>query len=392
MKSKILTGFVFLLFLLVPPVQSAPGDRENFLGPQSTQALGEQRVLVLVVRFPDALPGKSLEEINKRLTGSLNAYVMEQSYGQTSIKADFRGWVMLPDPLAHYKVSPYNFKVDRKRVSKLVEDAMTAVEKEVTFSNYDQILIIPAVQTTPGQGYGMICYCANPGMLSGVSKRYTPRYETLRSKGGQEFKGGVCVGAENAHLGMFAHDYFHTLGGVQDGKRLAPCLYDFDRQSDAKAGLPAFENHAIYMGPWDIMSQHLVQQGQPCPGISSFTKIRLNWISQEQALQVKGGETSHAFLSPLAQKGDKLVVKIYLNQNNYFLVENRQPVGYDKVLPDFGILILKVNTNAQEGYGTVQVMNADPGVKNFLKATYKPGVKGRNIFIDEKSDVAVIPL
>lgn len=222
MGAKILTCIILVVFLLIPQVQSAPGEKDNFLGPQSTQASGEKRVLVLVVRFPDAQPGKSLEEIKRRITGSLNAYVMEQSYGQTSIKADFRGWVMLPDSLADYKVSPYNFRVDRKRVAKLIEDAMSAVEREVDFSNYDQIMIIPAVHTTPGQGYGMICYCANPGMLSGVTKRYVPRYETLRSKGGKEFQGGVCVGAENAHLGMFAHDYFHTLGGVQDGKRLAP--------------------------------------------------------------------------------------------------------------------------------------------------------------------------
>lgn len=222
MGAKILACIALVVFLLVPQVQSAPGEKDNFLGPQSTLAIGEKRVLVLVVRFPDAQPGKSLEEIRRRITGSLNAYVREQSYGQTSIKADFRGWVMLPDSLAQYKVSPYNFKVDKKRVAKLTEDAMSAVEQEVDFSNYDQILIIPAVHTTPGQGYGMICYCANPGMLSGVTKRYVPRYETLRSKGGKEFQGGVCVGAENAHLGMFAHDYFHTLGGIQDGKRLAP--------------------------------------------------------------------------------------------------------------------------------------------------------------------------
>jgi hypothetical protein len=74
----------------------------------------------------------------------------------------------------------------------------------------------------PGKGYGMICYCANPGMLSGVTKRYVPRYETLRSRGGKEFRGGIFVGAENAHLGMFAHDYFHALAGIHEGKRLAP--------------------------------------------------------------------------------------------------------------------------------------------------------------------------
>jgi hypothetical protein len=146
------------------------------------------------------------------------------------------------------------------------------------------------------------------------------------------------------------------------------------------------------MGPWDIMSQHLIQQGQPCPGLSSFTKIRLGWITPDQAFLVKSGETAQVFLSPLARQGGKLVIKIPIDHVQYYLVESRQPVGYDNVLPDAGILILKVNPEAQEGYGTVQVMNADPSAHNFSKATYKLAAQGRNLFIDKKNRIAVIPL
>jgi M6 family metalloprotease-like protein len=390
---KTMIGLMILVIsLLCTDGLSTAAERDNPLGVQATRAVGEKRLLVAAVTFPDARPGKPIEELKKRIMGSLNTYIQEQSYGQTSVKVDFRGWVPLPDPLDQYKVSPYNFQVDKKKVRKLIEDTLSMIEKEAELADYDQILIIPGVHTTPGQGYGMICYCANPGMLSGVSKRYVPRFETVRSKKGKEFQGGILVSAENAHLGMFAHDYLHTLGGVQDGKRIAPCLYDFERQSDAKAGLPAFENHAIYMGPWDIMSQHLVKQGQPCPGLSSFTKIRLGWILPEKVLFVEPGKTAHAFLTPLAHDGEKLVIKIPLRSSTYYLIENRQPTGYDQFLPDTGILILKVNLNAPEGYGQVQVMNADPMTKNFYRATFKPGVKGRNIYLDKENDIAVLPL
>jgi M6 family metalloprotease-like protein len=222
MNTRILISITLVLSFLGGTVPSAGGEEGSFLGPQSTQARGEKRVLMVTVKFPDAQPGKSLEEIKQRAAVSLSDYMTEQSYGQISIKADFRGWVMLPDSLSAYKVSPYNFKVDKKRVRKLVEDTMSSVERDVDFSNYDQMVIIPGVNTMPGQGYGMICYCANPGMLSGVSRRYVPKYETLKTRGGKEFRGGIIVAAENAHLGMFAHDYIHTLGGIQDGKRLAP--------------------------------------------------------------------------------------------------------------------------------------------------------------------------
>ena len=226
MKKHMRNGFISAMLSLLfisgcqgPQIQ-APAEEQSILGPQSTLAKGEQHVLMVVARFPDSEPSVSLEKIKKRAVNGLDRYVREQSYGQTWIKADFRGWVRLPDPLARYTVSPYNFKVDRTRVKKLIEDTMTALENKVDFSRYQHLLIIPGTHTMPGKGYGMICYCANPGMLSGV--RGNLRYVPLKSKGGHNFGGGVFVGAENAHLGMFAHDFFHALGGIQKNKRVIP--------------------------------------------------------------------------------------------------------------------------------------------------------------------------
>jgi hypothetical protein len=175
---------------------------------------------MVAVRFPDVKPRFSLEHIKKRAVTRLNMYVKEQSYNLTWIKAHFVGWVSLPDPISKYRVSLNNFLVDRGKVRKLIEDTMTAIETKVDFSKYQHMLIIPGTFTLPGKGYGMICYCANPGMLTGV--RVHARYATLGSRGGREFSGGVFVGTENAHLGMFAHDFFHALGGVYAGKRLVP--------------------------------------------------------------------------------------------------------------------------------------------------------------------------
>ena len=192
----------------------------DVLGPQSERALGEQRLLILAVRFPDVNPNLSLEKIKDRAVTGLNSYVTEQSYGQAWLKSDFVGWVSLPDSISKYKISPNNFEVDRGRVRKLVEDTMTAVEARVDFSRYQNMLIIPGASTTPGKGYGMMCYCANPGMLTGV--RGNPAFVTLTSKKGKTFSGGVLVGTENAPLGMFTHDFFHALGGVYQNKRLVP--------------------------------------------------------------------------------------------------------------------------------------------------------------------------
>jgi hypothetical protein len=146
------------------------------------------------------------------------------------------------------------------------------------------------------------------------------------------------------------------------------------------------------MGPWDIMSEHFVKRDQPPPGISSFTKIRLGWISTEEVVLVKPGESAYTQLSPLPQKGNPLVVKIPLPGGLYYLVENRQPMGFDEVLLDSGLLILKVNPEAKEGSGTVQVMNANPGAPHFTQAAHRLDDPGRNLFLDKKNNLAVIPL
>jgi hypothetical protein len=145
------------------------------------------------------------------------------------------------------------------------------------------------------------------------------------------------------------------------------------------------------MGPWDIMSQHFVQKGKPPPGLSSFTKIRLGWIKKQQVHFVKPGETSLALLSPLSKGGDVLVIKITVNESSHYLIENRQPIGFDRMLPDSGILILEVRPHERDGTGVVKVK---PPISspNFDQATYKLEVSNRNVFVDKQNNIAVIPL
>lgn len=140
------------------------------------------------------------------------------------------------------------------------------------------------------------------------------------------------------------------------------------------------------------MSSHFTGWTSPPPGISSFTKIRLGWISPDQVLLVKPGEERGAFLTPLAKGGKTLVMKIPLRRGMYYLVENRRPIGFDRVQPDSGILILKVDPNAQEGSGTVKIMDADPDSPNFSHATFRLDRKNRNVFIDKNNNIAIIPL
>jgi len=147
-----------------------------------------------------------------------------------------------------------------------------------------------------------------------------------------------------------------------------------------------------YMGPWDVMSSHLIKRDGPPPGLSSFTKIRLGWISENQVVLVRPGEEKRVVLTPLARGGDTLAVKIPLKGNAYFLVENRQPIGYDRMMPDAGILILKVDPDVMEGAGTVRIMDADPDSPHFAHATFRADKPMRSRFLDSENRIAIVPL
>jgi len=146
------------------------------------------------------------------------------------------------------------------------------------------------------------------------------------------------------------------------------------------------------MGAWDIMSQHFVAQGGLPPGLSSFTKIRLGWIQADQVLLVEPGTSAMTFLAPLSKWAKTLTVKIPLSWGDYYLVENRQHAGYDRALSDTGLLVLKVSPRADEGYGTVKIMDAAPAAHHFAHATYRLDAPGRDAFVDEGNRLTVIPL
>ena len=86
------------------------------------------------------------------------------------------------------------------------------------------------------------------------------------------------------------------------------------------------------------------------------------------------------------------MIKIPLSGGQYYLIENRQRVGSDRIQADAGLLILKVNPEAQEGSGTAQIIDADRSSPNFSRATFRMDQEGRRAFLDRENGVAVLPL
>lgn len=359
----------------------------------SAPVLGAQRVLVVAVRFPGTTPTVDLTQIQDKI-GRVDNYIRESSYGKAWLAPKLTGWYDMPHGISTYKVSPYNRDVDPERVRRLVVDALSAAQRDVDLDQYDTVWIMVGAFTRPGEGYGMLCYAANPGMLSKgfIRGQFEPQLETVVLAGGRSFAKPVTVSVENAHVGHVVHDMLHALGGIKDRKRVIPDLYDFKLQSNPPPGPMLPEVFAIHTGPWDIMSQHFIDRLQPPPPPSSFTRLRLGWIAPEQIVTVNPGETREVSLSPLAPGKGTLVVRVPTSGDRYVLIENRQRIGGDAVQRSAGMLVLEVDPLRAEGTAIVRTVNANPNSGNLYAAAFRPGTGERQHYEDTSSGVAVVPI
>jgi len=289
---------------------------------------------------------------------------------------------MMPHSISKYRISSRNLEVDTASVRRLIDDALDAADAEVDFAKYDFTVILMRAKLTD---YGMIGLCGYPGMLGWRSQ------DVLMTRTGQLVKGGVAIFSFQAHLGTLFHDIAHILGGVQDGKRMVPCLYDHDLQAKKGPMRETFIDATINMGFWDPMSCHFYERQKPPPGISSWTRMRLNWLDPAKVKVVQPDQKAVCILGPLEDgRSEILTIKIPLSDTTYYLIENRQPLGYDKNLPGHGVLILYGDDSIAEcrhGRAPVRLIDANPSVQHLEGAAFDIGRK--DSFQDNRNRIKI---
>ena len=368
----------------IAPTATKMTDMELRLGLHTTQAVGKKKYVVILADFPDVERRIPVEKLSGRMADFVSNYFSDASYHKLDLDGVITKRYMLPHPVEYYKISPHNLEVDRNKVLSLVSDVVNAADAEVQFSK--DLYVMIALGATMNE-YGMIGYSAVPGMLGFKSD------SPITTQSGEEIVNAV-VFCENAHLGTFIHDTLHMLGGVIDNKRMTPCLYDQDLQS-LYTSPDDWAKILINMGFWDPLSSHFPSNRElPPTGLSSWTKLRLNWIDPTKIMLVNPGETTTVRLDPLAsENGATLVVKIPLSDSTYYLVENRQPVSSDVNLPSSGVLILYADDRVDEGRhgkAPVKIMDANPQVPYLNDAAYDIGKN--TVFTDNLNGVAIVLL
>ena len=353
-------GFFMILSLLSMP--SIPGI-DNKLAYRHLMAKKEIRIntpedkgkalldsirsIVLLVDFNDNHSVYSQSNFENLLFsegwGSMRNYYKEVSYERFEIVGHCRGWYRMPLLYTEYVRGNYGFNGDEPNVFTLVRDAVEAADPSVDFSNYDldgdgMVDALFVVHSGPGAeatgDTNDIWSHKSSFSSNGLSPVQTDDnvYVDVYSMEPERFPDNSFV-----TIGVFCHEFCHVLG--------APDIYDIDRGSAVigKFGL-------MDAGSWN---------GNP-PGSSPshpciWVKYLLGWVDP---FGLEKGACDSIYQAEIpAIEETPIAYRMLKNPEGndwewgtggigeYFLIENRERMGYDSALPGNGLLILHCNEN-----------------------------------------------
>ena len=178
-------------------------------------------------------------------------------------------------------------------------------------------------------------------------------------------------------IGTFAHEFGHCLG-----------LPDFyDTGSGGHYGL----------GDWDIMCLGCYNNdGFTPPGYSAYEKVFMRWINYITP-QPGTYYTLPIFNQKQASTDKAICITSNLNQNEFFILENRRKQGWDRYAPGEGIMITHVIYNQDRWWGNtpnnqdiqlMSLMNADNSWSYNDESTDLWPQNGKTEFTDNSTPAA----
>ncbi len=303
---------------------------------QTASAVGDFKVLAILVDFSDNVASTSATYFDSLIFDSAGAtirdYFDEISYGQLDIVTDDLpsniGWVRAPQTYAYYVDSGYGTDSPYPNNSQgLFRDLIDAVDPQVDFSQYDN-------NNDGAVDVVMIIHAGRGAEKSGSVNDIWSHKWALYGTSGPVQRDGVwladyTVQAEyhnapgDMTIGVYSHELAHGFG--------LPDLYDID-------------NDAYGIGDWGLMSYgawlgptgHGESPAHPC----AWSKIEMGFLSPTV---VANNLDSQAIPNVQFNQSVFRLWNAGTIEDEYFLVENRQKIGYDAYLPDEGLLIWHID-------------------------------------------------
>ena len=344
------------------------------VGDATETTTGTHKGLVILVQYKDKSfvtknPQQAFYDFfnaegynNAGMSGSVRDYFKAQSYNQLTIDFDVYGPYTLKNDMAYYgkpvKDKDGKVKNHDEHPTEMVAEAIDAAHNAgVDFSKYDwskdgnvdQVFVVYAGYAE-AQGADENTIWPHEWYLSAGG-------ETSRTYNGVKIDKYGCAaelrgnGVDNPGIldgiGTACHEFSHCLG--------LPDMYD---TSD--------EGTNYGTGYWDVMCSGSYNNDSCTPaGYTSYERWFSRWLTPVEL----NSPTSVKDMQPLATKGEAYILYNDKNKNEYYMLENRQPIDFDKGLYGHGLLILHVDydakawsgnkVNDEQGHERMRVIAAD---------------------------------
>ena len=332
--------------------QSANADRAKRMAKRRAQKgtsnsiEGKKKGIVILVNFQDVkLQDANTTEYFRRVAneehfndgdfvGSVHDYFYDQSGGKFDLEFDVVGPYTMSNNMSYYGTNENDEQGYDQHPASMVIEACKAANNDVNFADYDW----------DGDGevdQVYVIYAGKGEADGGEPETIWPHEWTLQAANYNEDGTGplklddvtintyACGSELNGignicGIGTMCHEFSHCLG--------FPDFYD---TSDKGGG-----DGMLW---WDLMDSGSYNgDGYMPAGYSSYERWVAGWLNPIELTATKDVSS----MKSLMDGGDAYIIYNSGNRNEYFLLENRQPVKWDEGLPGKGMLILHVDYNA----------------------------------------------
>ena len=334
--------------------------RTRGTGESSSATTGKHRGLVILMQFqdlefvthePKQVFNRFFNEVGYSeygMSGSVKDYFRAQSYGQLDIDFDIVGPYTTTKSMAYYG-GPATLDGEPMVDAHRQEFAAEAVEQaaaDVDYSlydwdndgNVDQVFIIYAGYAE-AEGADPETIWPHEWSLAGLGRDFVYNGVKVSTYGcANELMGdgkrntGILNG-----IGTACHEFAHCLG--------LPDMYNTEA-----------EHTTFGMNYWDVMdSGNYLNDSRTPAGFTSYERWFSGWL---QPTELKGDMIHITDMKPLAEAPECYILYNDAHRTEYYLLENRQNVGFDAGLFGHGLLVLHVDYN--KNMWTKNKINIDP--------------------------------
>jgi M6 family metalloprotease-like protein len=301
---------------------------------------GDRKLLCILIGFSDLEFTETNENFHNLFNqvgygtyGSVKDYYAENSYGQFNLTVDVAGPYTASNTHAYYggndnSVTPVKKDVN---VRELITEAVNLADADVNFADYDNdgdgkvdgiYVIYAGYNEAEGGGADCIWYHAwsiPTVTLDGVEISSYSCSAEYKDNSGSRISG----------IGNICHEFGHVMG--------APDFYDIDKATGG-----SFSG----TGRWDTMATGNFNGDRDCPAhYNPFIKYHyFGWVTPTTL-----SSQANITLLNSAQNSNSFYVYNTTTAGEFFIMENRQKVGFDRHLPGHGLLIYHAHKDLLTG-------------------------------------------